>query len=1310
MLAGGLVAPQAALAAPSAPSAAASGPASPRGSVVDGPETGLDSEQATAREAARVRAPQVERAVGEPTAEPESQARSQATEDAAPADLEATTAAEDCTVFAGYPVCEPIRAVYLDWGGPDGDLGDPITEAVAYAGGLRQDFAGDGSIYWSQASGAHVVRGEVLNTYVAQGEATGALGWPTSDEVDIDAGSSAYQEFQPAGTGGPAAIFWNIDLGAFSLDAGTYAYYTGLGGVSSFLGFPLGSTYDVPGTTSTDFQGGQIAGDNHTGSYRALAGFGAMAGQPGANTQVKYQLSDTLTTAVDVGTGNLNLSMAGLSVPGIGGDRGIGITYNSFASAYTYQDQTSSMLGAGFRFTESPDVKLVPYADGSIRYVTASGQALLYRWNGTSYESPIGSGGTTLTRDGANNWVLTTLASNQKQVFRAADGLMLSDTDRNGVAYTFAYNSAGKPATITGTRGNGDPITFSYGGTGVPNGALRKMTQTVDGTARSVTFGYDAANNQLTSVTDASGHTTNFGWTDGLLTEITTPNGAVTTICFTTWPAVASLTRDSGTGGLNATTQFSYGGGNYQGKFLAQNVVTDPNGHDTTYAVDAFGKVLQSTDALGHTRATTYSPNDDIASAADSMPGANTTMYSYNGADGGFTPTGATAPTGASASASYPSSGTGPQRYLPSSTTDTQGNATTLSYDAAGNPTQQISGGVTTSTTYNPPAGQATTCTGGGKPGQPCTETDGKGQVTTYGYDTGGNMLKVTPPATGVIKATTYTYDGAGRPKTVTDGKGQVTHYVYDANDRVTQIRYGNASNCGTAANCEVYTYDDNGNLTSRKDGAGTTNYSYDQLNRLTGQTTPAGSGGGAQPSSLSYDLTGNTLTFTDALGTTGYGYDAANNLVSLAEPGGSCTGAVAKCTTYSYNANDVRTAITYPGGTTVQYLNIDASGRPLQYKATNTANTVLMDFTYSYTRAGADTGVVQTRTDATVPGTAVQAYSYDGLNRLTRALEKVGTNTTASWSYCYDANGNRTYDSTSIATTVLCPGQSGGPAATYTYDATDALTARAGTAFSYDANGAEITGSGATTRTAGAWNTRGQLTSLISGGTTTGFSYAGEGNKERLSAGGSGYQNTALGVTTQTGDGASSVIREPNGTAVALRMGTASYYYIPDRQGSTIALVDATGTKKNSYSYDPYGASRIKTETVANPWQYIGGQLDTTGVYHLQARYYDPSIGRFTQLDPSGQEQNPYLYTSGNPINATDPTGLFSWGSVAKAAVIGIGAGLVGGIVAGAVTAALIPAAVSYGTAVLVGGISGAAGTGTASALTSVGSQLIPG
>ena len=57
----------------------------------------------------------------------------------------------------------------------------------------------------------------------------------------------------------------------------------------------------------------------------------------------------------------------------------------------------------------------------------------------------------------------------------------------------------------------------------------------------------------------------------------------------------------------------------------------------------------------------------------------------------------------------------------------------------------------------------------------------------------------------------------------------------------------------------------------------------------------------------------------------------------------------------------------------------------------------------------------------------------------------------------------------------------------------------------------------------------------------------------------------------------------------------------------------------------------------------YTGREPDQTGLVFYRARYYDPSIGRFTQRDPIGLAGglNPYLYANGNPVNFTDPDGL---------------------------------------------------------------------
>ena len=1230
-----------------------------------------------------------------------------------------------CDSYSGNLVCGAIRSKWQSLGGAGGSLGLPTTSDAPTSDGrgFFNNFQ-NGTIFWSSATGAHAVYGAIRTKWIALGSDTSRLGFPTTDEVATDSGTGRRQDFQGgtmlfsgasganyvAGairakyaelgwetsnlgyptsdefvvTGGSAnnfqtgVIYWSQATGAHFVRGAIGGTWGSLGRERSFLGFPTSDEYVIASGRRNDFTGGQITWDRASDNTLWSAGPSGFAGSPRWGAPLDYQLSDTTKASVNLGTGNLTLSVAGLAVPGVGGDRGIGALYNSLQTA-TGSVDPNGLLGNGFRLTESPDVRLVKYSDGSVRYIDASGRAAVYAYNSAdgSYRSPVGDGGTRMTRAGANgDWTLTTLESNRRQVFRAADGLMVSDADRNGLAYAFTYDSAGKPTQISGTRG-GAQVTFTFGGSGVPAGLLGRMSQNVDGTTRTVAFGYDSSGH-VSQVTDATGGVTRFSWTGTDITSITAPSGTKTSLSYDTNHRATQVVRDVGSGRFNATTRIDYttnAAGNGETK------VTDANTHVTTYSVDALGKVLQAKDALGHVQKATYSPNNDVVTAVDAMPAANTTTYSYSDAAGGFTPTGAQIPTGAKVTASYPTTGTGPLRYRPSSGSDAQGNATTVAYDAVGNPTKQTKGGVTTSTAYNPPAGQASTCAGGGKPGQACTSTDGRGNTTTFTYDGAGNTLKVSPPA-GAIKPTGYTYDGVGRTRTVKDGKGQITTYVYDAGDRTTQIRYDGATGCATASDCQVYSYDANGNLTKRVDAAGTTVYAYDALNRLTGQTTPASSGGGAKVSALSYDLGGNTLSFTDAAGTTSYAYDAGNNLLSVAEPGGSCAAGGSGCTRFTYDSNDARVKTTFPGGTTVERKDIDASGRPLTLLGRAGNGSTVMDFGYSYKAGSADSGVVRSRTDRVATGGAVtQAYSYDGRNRVTRAKETRGAVVTASWSYCYDPNGNRVFDSTSAAATVACPGSSGGPAASYTYDATNTLTSRAGqsaSAFAYDANGAELSGVGAGTRTNGKWSARMQLTGVTVDGAAHSFGYAGEGNKERTVFDQVGYQNTALGVTTQTGTGANTVVREPDGTPVALRTGGKSYYFVADRQGSTISLVDAAGVPRNAYSYDPYGVSRSKTEPVANPYQYIGGQYDTTtGLYHLQARYYDPTLGRFTQPDPSGQEANTYLYTSADPINLSDPSGLWPW---LATGLLGIA---VGGLVGG-------PVGLAFGVAgVVTSGIS---------------------
>ena len=69
----------------------------------------------------------------------------------------------------------------------------PTAPAEEIPGGKKQDFV-SGTIYWSKQTGAHIVRGQLLKTYLDNGGPEGKLGFPTGDETTE--GETVYSDFQ----------------------------------------------------------------------------------------------------------------------------------------------------------------------------------------------------------------------------------------------------------------------------------------------------------------------------------------------------------------------------------------------------------------------------------------------------------------------------------------------------------------------------------------------------------------------------------------------------------------------------------------------------------------------------------------------------------------------------------------------------------------------------------------------------------------------------------------------------------------------------------------------------------------------------------------------------------------------------------------------------------------------------------------------------------------------------------------------------------------------------------------------------------
>ncbi len=109
-----------------------------------------------------------------------------------------------------------------------------------------------------------------------------------------------------------------------------------------------------------------------------------------------------------------------------------------------------------------------------------------------------------------------------------------------------------------------------------------------------------------------------------------------------------------------------------------------------------------------------------------------------------------------------------------------------------------------------------------------------------------------------------------------------------------------------------------------------------------------------------------------------------------------------------------------------------------------------------------------------------------------------------------------------------------------------------------------------------------------------------------------------------------------------AVRRGPRTYYYHPDEQLSTALITDETGTIKNQYRYDAFGAGLEVSEELPNRIRYTGQQYDEiTEQYYLRARHYNPILGRFLQEDVyQGDGLNLYAYCRNNPVIYWDPSG----------------------------------------------------------------------
>jgi RHS repeat-associated protein len=531
---------------------------------------------------------------------------------------------------------------------------------------------------------------------------------------------------------------------------------------------------------------------------------------------------------------------------------------------------------------------------------------------------------------------------------------------------------------------------------------------------------------------------------------------------------------------------------------------------------------------------------------------------------------------------------------------------------------------------------------------------DGRALDTLYQFNVRGQMTQVTDPKGNVYKVTynplgqkasyvdpdrgttTYAYDVGGRLTEVTDALGQKLVFAYDAlNRKLTETQKVAG---GAVQQTVTWTYDEArgtyanvGGVTTMVDGSGTATFDYDLRGNLV-KAYRSLTGGSTYTFQSTYDAAGRLLTSTlpDGEVVGPRTYDETGALKAI--PG--------YVTDVTYDARGQILTLTRADGT-VTTNTYDASRLWLKKIETKKGTTTLLSLDYTRDALGRISQVASPFADES------WTYSYDSVGALIAA-----NSGSHSQSYTYDDTGN--------LVSQVRPAAAGGGAWSYVYNSAHgpasvrphAVTQAGSKAFSYDAVGNMVSREGQTLT----WGVNG-LPLTVGGATATSFVYDGHGARVKKVYGATTtwYPSPDYEVTGGT---VTKYVRMGS-MAVAKVVGGTTYFLHPDGLGSTRVITDSAGLEVQRIKYRPYG-ERLSTSTShAEARGFTGQREDECGLIFLNARYYDPQLGRFISADPTLPSSNViglnrYAYAGNDPVNHLDTNGLsfFSriWKAVKKA------------------------------------------------------------
>jgi RHS repeat-associated protein len=864
--------------------------------------------------------------------------------------------------------------------------------------------------------------------------------------------------------------------------------------------------------------------------------------------------------------------------------------------------------------------------------------------------------------------------------------------DEAGRKLTFAYNGEGLVESVKDPMGR--TVKYTYASANLASvtlpgeekarwkfeyNASHEITLMTDGRSNSITMEYDSSH-RVSMQKDALERERKFAYAalaeNDSETTITEPNGSKTVELFNAADEPLEETRASGTE-LAATTKYVYNETAGTGSF-AMTLKTDPNSHSTEYEYDSEGNKIKEKDANANETKWKYDSTHDIETMT-TPKGEVTTIKR----DGKGNPEVVERTVGAKKQETkykYNEHGDMTEE------TDALGNITEFKYDSKGDrESEKDATGDKRTWGYNEdsevtseisPRGNVeggepakyTTKTERDEQGRPLTITDPLGHETKYAYDGNGNVESVTD---GNGHTTKYTYDADNErtevlePKSTTkteyDKEGQVIKQT-DGNEHSTEYLRNNleeiTEEIDPLARKTKKKYDTGGRLTEVEDAeARTTKYTYDAGNRLTEIVYSEGT----KPTvKYEYDEDGNVTKMVDSTGETTNKYDEIDRVTETKDAHGNKV-------KYEYNLNNQPTKIVYPNGKEITraYDKDKRLEKVTDWKTNETKFTYSPDSQlettvfpagtknkdeYAYNAADQMSEVKMLKEGEAEPlASLVYTRDKDGQveKTVSKGLPKAGTTEyvndedkrltkAGATAYEYDAANNPTL----IGSTA------------YTYGAADEIEKGGTTTYTYNKVGertkAAPEGGSETTYE---YNQAGVLTGVKRTTPEINDTYTYDGNNLRVSQTISGTKtflawDTAEKLPLLLSDETNSYIYGPYNLPIEQINGAEEPLYLHhDQQGSTRLLTGTTGNKAGAYTYDAYGKTEEHTGASTTPLGYDAQYTNTsTELIYLRARVYDPTSAQFLTVDPALQATGaPYTYTTDNPVNNTDPTGMCS-------------------------------------------------------------------